>query len=281
MNDAEIEVLKKKNEKLGETLENGRFHIDKNAIANLPLAQYKGRIVLVTDPESAKKAVKELSREKILGFDTETRPVFNAHTEPYLVSLVQLCGTRAAYLFRLDYCGGVAPLIPLFENKAIVKTGVAVRDDVRHLKQRAPFDDAGFVDSAVYTRKLQIENTGLRALFAYFFGKRISKNAQVSNWAAEKLSDQQIIYAATDAWTSRELFLKMQELGAAPANVVQGSLFDAPANEERDAAEAAAAAAAAAGKTPAKRRRRGPRRRYLKVMNAAEPVEKSETKKGN
>lgn len=264
MDNVAIEALRKQNEKLGATVENGCFHVDKNAIANLPLAQYKGRIVLVTDLAAAKKAVKELSREKILGFDTETRPIFSAGT-PYLVSLVQLCSSRAVYLFRLDYCGGVAPLIPLFENKNIIKTGVAVRDDVRHLKHRAPFDDAGFVDSTIYSRQIKIENTGLRALFAYFFGKRISKNAQVSNWAAVKLNDQQILYAATDAWTSRELFLKLQALGVVPASVTQGSLFDVPANEMRDAKEAAAAAEGVPAK---RRRRRGPRRRYLKAMKA-------------
>ena len=118
MDNVAIEALRTQNEKLGATVENGCFHVDKNAIANLPLAQYKGRIVLVTDLAAAKKAVKELSREKILGFDTETRPIFSAGT-PYLVSLVQLCCSRAVYLFRLDYCGGVAPLIPLFENQAL------------------------------------------------------------------------------------------------------------------------------------------------------------------
>ncbi|MCR5183216.1 MAG: 3'-5' exonuclease domain-containing protein 2 [Opitutales bacterium] len=262
----EIEDLRKRNEQMGSVVENGNFHIDKNAIAKLPLAQYEGRIVVVTSLEEAKKAVKALSREKILGFDTETRPIFT-RGEPYLVSLVQLCGSRAVYLFRLDYCGGVAPLIPLFENREIIKTGVAVRDDVRHLKQRAPFDDAGFVDSAVYSRRLQIENTGLRALFAYFFGKRISKNAQVSNWAALQLSEQQIVYAATDAWTSRELFLKLQALGVAPAKISQGSLFDAPATEVDDIVEEQRPAGTK------KRRRRGPRRRYLKALKAAEAAE--------
>lgn len=191
------------------------LRIDKDFISALPLLQYQGKIVLVDNAKAAKKAVKELSREKILGFDTETRPCFHKG-DGYLVSLVQLCGKKCAYLFRLDYCGGVPVLFPLFENPKILKVGVAVKDDVLHLKARAPFDDAGFVDASKYTREAHIENTGLRALTAHFLGGRISKAAQVSNWAAVKLSPQQIVYAATDAWTSRELFLKLQALGIAP-----------------------------------------------------------------
>lgn len=207
--------------------EDGLVHIDKEFVAALPLLQYEGKIELITDEKAARKAVKALCKEEVLGFDTETRPSFSRGNS-YLTSLVQLCGKKCAYLFRLDYCGGVPVLFPVFENPDILKVGVAVKEDVLHLKKRAPFDDAGFVDASTYTRKAKIENTGLRALCAYFLGGRISKNAQVSNWAAKTLSEQQIIYAATDAWTSRELFLKLQELGIAPKKISRKSICEAP-----------------------------------------------------
>lgn len=191
------------------------LRIEKDFISALPLMQYEGKIVLVEDEKTAQKAVRALAREKILGFDTETRPSFRKGAG-YMVSLVQLCGKKCAYLFRLDFCGGVPVLFPIFENPNILKVGVAVKDDVLHLKIRAPFDDAGFVDASKFTRAARIENTGLRALTAHFLGGRISKAAQVSNWAAKELSPQQIVYAATDAWISRELFLKLQKLGIAP-----------------------------------------------------------------
>lgn len=210
------------------------IHIDKEFVAGLPLLQYAGKIELITDEKNARKAVKALSKEKVLGFDTETRPSFSRGNS-YLTSLVQLCGKKCAYLFRLDYCGGVPVLFPIFENPEILKVGVAVKEDVLHLKKRAPFDDAGFVDASTYTRKFGIENTGLRALCAYFLGGRISKNAQVSNWAAKTLSEQQIIYAATDAWTSRELFLKLQERGIAPQDISRKSICEAPEKKKKPA----------------------------------------------
>lgn len=203
------------------------IRIDKDFIAALPSLQYSGKIEQITDEKAAKKAVKALLKEKVLGFDTETRPSFSKGVS-YLTSLVQLCGKKCAYLFRLDYCGGVPVLFPIFENPEILKVGVAVKEDVLHLKKRAPFDDSGFVDASVYTRKFGIDNTGLRALCAYFLGGKISKAAQVSNWAAKTLTEQQVVYAATDAWTSRELFLKLQARGIAPATIERKSVCEEP-----------------------------------------------------
>ncbi|MBP3301954.1 MAG: 3'-5' exonuclease domain-containing protein 2 [Opitutales bacterium] len=242
------------------------LRIEKNFISALPLMQYEGKIVLVEDEKTAQKAVRTLAREKVLGFDTETRPSFRKGAG-YMVSLVQLCGKKCAYLFRLDFCGGVPVLFPIFENPNILKVGVAVKDDVLHLKVRAPFDDAGFVDASKFTRAARIENTGLRALTAHFLGGRISKAAQVSNWAAKELSPQQIVYAATDAWISRELFLKLQKLGIAPKIESAGPIC---ATEESDEKPETADVPA---KTPGKKKSAKPRdekQRSRKKTSASE-----------
>ena len=51
-------------------------------------------------------------------------------------------------------------------------------------------------------------NRGLRALAGLLLQGRISKAAQVSNWARPELDDKQVRYAATDAWISREIYLQ-------------------------------------------------------------------------
>lgn len=258
------------------------LRIDKDFISALPLMQYEGKIVLVENEKSAKKAVQALSREKVLGFDTETRPCFRKGAG-YMVSLVQLCGKKCAYLFRLDYCGGVPVLFPVFENPNILKVGVAVKDDVHHLKVRAPFDDAGFVDASKYTRAARIENTGLRALTAHFLGGRISKAAQVSNWAARTLSPQQIVYAATDAWVSRELFLKLQKLGIAPAVKSAGAICEPEISEEkkRDATEDSADENEEKSGVRRRPRRRGHRGGKSKKPSAAAPAVPAESAENN
>lgn len=186
--------------------------IDKAAINNLPLKAYEGPIILAEDQAAMEAATSELSRERILGFDTESRPAFKKG-ENYGVSLLQLAGANAVYLFQLTRYEDLAPLFRLLEDPGIVKAGVAINDDIRKLNELRPFKAGGFIEIADITQKSGIVNTGLRSLTAFFLGFRISKRAQVSNWARQKLTSAQIQYAATDAWTSRRLYECCQQRG--------------------------------------------------------------------
>ena len=46
---------------------------------------------------------------------------------------------------------------------------------------------------------------------AIILGCKISKSQQLSNWEAEEFSQAQKMYAATDAWICREMYLKLQK----------------------------------------------------------------------
>ena len=41
-------------------------------------------------------------------------------------------------------------------------------------------------------------------------GVRISKAQRLSNWEAKQLTPAQQLYAATDAWIGREIYLKLK-----------------------------------------------------------------------
>lgn len=190
----------------GETLRK----ISKEDINKLPLAKYGGIIHLITTPIAAKYAVRRLSREKILGFDTESRPSFRKG-DNFLPSLVQLASQDEVYLFQLGRIGGLRELRQIFADPAIYKVGVALHDDIKRLKAIEDFAEAGFVEISSITREQSIGNTGLRSLAALLLGIRISKGAQVSNWARLQLTHAQMLYAATDAWVSRELYMVLQK----------------------------------------------------------------------
>ena len=98
-------------------------------------------------------------------------------------------------------------------SKDIVKAGVAVRDDIAGLKKLYNFKAGAFVDLGQVSSELKMQTHGLRNLAANLLGFRISKSAQCSNWAKDELLPKQIIYAATDAWVSRELYLAFARLG--------------------------------------------------------------------
>ena len=63
----------------------------------------------------------------------------------------------------------LGPLIDILEDPNIVKTGVAIKDDVYNLKKIEEFNPAGFEDLAPLAQSLKIEQTGLRNLTAIFF----------------------------------------------------------------------------------------------------------------
>jgi ribonuclease D len=181
--------------------------ISKAEINELPLISWEGRIEILTTVDEMTQAVEKLRHETVLGFDTETRPSFKKG-EYYPPALIQLGTLECVYLFRISLSKTLAPLRPLLESESILKTGVAIKDDVKELRKMEDFQPAGFVEIADITLKLGYENRGLRPLAGLLMQGRISKAAQVSNWARPELDQKQIRYAATDAWISRELYVR-------------------------------------------------------------------------
>lgn len=181
--------------------------ISKAEINELPLIQWEGDIRILDTIKAMEAAVEELSSEIHLGFDTETRPTFKKG-QYYPPALIQLASPSCVYLFRISKTNTLAPLVPILESPEILKTGVAIKDDVKELRAVEDFNPGGFIEIAEITTKLGYENRGLRALAGLLMGGRISKAAQVSNWARPELDKKQIRYAATDAWISRELYVR-------------------------------------------------------------------------
>ena len=190
--------------------------LDKNKLSKteinlLPLRYYNGAVHIIQTAEEAKNACTILNKEKLLGFDTETRPAFNKG-QSYLPSLLQMAGRKVVYLFQLSKCGLTDSIINLLSNEDIIKSGVAINQDLIELQQIINFDPAGFIDLGDIARSKGLPHHGLRGLAAYLLNFRISKSSRTSNWSANQLTKKQIKYAATDAWLGRELYLKYKRI---------------------------------------------------------------------
>lgn len=197
------------------SLDQYRRYLSKDDINALPLRRYNGTIHIVSNRPALRKAIAGLKGELVLGFDTETRPTFGKKplNSP---ALLQLASSQATYLFQLKRISLPDSLIEILSDPDIIKAGIAVHDDIRVLQMVAPFEAGGFVDLSDVARKNGLQTMGLRNMAANLLGFRISKTAQCSNWEAPQLSPKQITYAATDAWVSRELHFRIQELGLLP-----------------------------------------------------------------
>lgn len=155
------------------------------------------------------RAIAYLSRQKVIGFDTETRPVFTPGAAHRKVALLQLSGPDKAFLFRISVLGMRTALCHILASERIVKVGAAVADDIRGLKSYKPFEAASFVDLQKIAYLWGIRDKSVKKMAAIILDGRISKSQQLSNWEAESLSEGQQLYAATDAWVCREMYLKL------------------------------------------------------------------------
>jgi ribonuclease D len=179
--------------------------ITKEELVDLPLKWFEGEIIVVDSKEKVKSAVDVLSKAAIVGFDTETKPAFKKGVFNH-VALLQLSTKTKAFLFRLNQIGLPREICKILADPNIIKPGVAIHDDIKGLRLIRKFNPGGFVELQDSAKELGIQNFSLKKLTAIACGFRISKGQQLTNWEADALTEKQQIYAATDAWTSLEIY---------------------------------------------------------------------------
>lgn len=179
-------------------------------LEKLEFASFPGRIIVIdTVGAEFNRAIAYLRSQKVIGFDTETRPTFSPAQPRYNVSLLQLSGPDRAYLFRINKIGMHRRLCNLLASDKIIKVGAAIHDDIRGLQRLRSFTPAAFEDLQKIVWEWGIRDKAVKKMSAIILGFRISKTQQLSNWEADNLSESQCKYAATDAWVCREMYLKL------------------------------------------------------------------------
>ncbi len=185
--------------------------ISKEEIAELPIMAFDGKISVPLTRDQIEEAVSYLRQFKVLGFDTETRPNFRKG-QHNTVALLQLSAGDRAFLFRLNKIRLPNVVKQLLADESIIKVGAAIHDDLKALVSLSPFVPGGFVDVQSMAKQVGIEQAGLRPLAAMLMGIRISKAQQTSNWEISYLTEAQLLYAATDAWVSLEIYNRLSDM---------------------------------------------------------------------
>lgn len=186
--------------------------ISRDDVNALPIRRWDGETRVISSAHDAAGALARIREETVVGFDTETRPAFRAG-ESYLPSLAQVATAHAVYLFHLAHREVAAAVAEVVASEHIVKAGVGMADDLKSLKKVIEFTEKSIVDLGSAAKRSGHKQSGVRNLVALFLGFRIPKGAKTTNWARSRLSEQQITYAATDAWACRELYLLFRSRG--------------------------------------------------------------------
>lgn len=183
--------------------------IPKEEIGDLPPIAFEGEIMVVDTPQKVLEACRHLSKQTILGFDTESRPVFQKGAVNR-IALLQLSTEKICFLFRLNKIPLDKTILKILESKSITKIGLAVSCDMHELGTLHKFRPKGFVDLQKIVPEYGITDMSLVKIAAIVLGGRLSKAQRLSNWEAVTLTDAQKVYAATDAWACVEIYKKLK-----------------------------------------------------------------------
>lgn len=210
--------------------------ITKAELAELPAAVYHGSIHVIDSEEGIDEAVRALSQETLIGFDTETKPCFRRGTHN-IVALLQLSTLTDSYLFRMNKIGLPDAVAAILEDKNIIKVGVSIHDDFLNLRKRFNLKPEGFVDLQSYVKSFHIEDNSLSRIYGILFDHRISKGQRLSNWEAPVLTEHQQEYAALDAMACLHIYNHLREHGFDYKQSKYYREFDDPScinNEEKE-----------------------------------------------
>lgn len=182
------------------------------------------QISLISNAAQAEQVLPQLLACSVLGFDTESRPTFVKGEVSDGPHLVQFAGDEHAWLFVLS--GKDAPreaVAAIVQAEQVLKVGFGMRNDSRALRRKLGVLCAPQVDLARVLRpNRSAGEVGAKTAVERLFGQRMAKPKSVttSNWANPRLSPQQILYAANDAYVALKVYQRwLQQGGTTPCRL--------------------------------------------------------------
>ncbi|KAJ8317699.1 hypothetical protein KUTeg_005603 [Tegillarca granosa] len=149
---------------------------------------------------------------KVIGFDCEW--VFEGHRR-HPVSLLQIATQHGdcALIRILNFYPNIPESLKnVLANRRILKVGVAAKDDGQKLLHDFGLEVYGCVDLRFLLNRIRglykCKTRGLQGLSQGVLGIKMKKDVKIrcGNWEAQKLSPQQIEYAADDAIIAVDIF---------------------------------------------------------------------------
>ncbi|KAK8935751.1 Werner Syndrome-like exonuclease [Platanthera zijinensis] len=184
---------------------------------------FGGRIVYSRTSAEAERATAEIfhkieqlkheaDEEISFGFDMEWRPTFKKEHTLRKTAVLQICMDPSdCYIMHIIHSGVPSILKSLLKNPSFSKVGIGIRGDARKISRDYNVCVTPLVDLSKYAN-LKLggapKNWGLAALTEVLVCRQLLKpyKIRMGNWEAKELSEEQLHYAATDAFASWHLY---------------------------------------------------------------------------
>jgi ribonuclease D len=162
---------------------------------------------MVCDAESLSRAVEIWTSAKIIGVDTEANSFFAYHER---LCLMQVSTDSQDWILDPFALGDDMQIMaPLLADPEVIKIFHAAEFDLMLIKKDMGVEVKGMFDTQVAMTFLRHQKTGLAALIESYYGIKLSKDEQRSNWGKRPLSDKQIAYARIDTHFLVDLYNKL------------------------------------------------------------------------
>ena len=176
-----------------------------DAVATLPPfdALDLDGITVVTATDLLAEVEARLLAEPVLGFDTDSKPVFQRGVTNDGPHLAQFAARGRAWLIPLHVDGSIETLGRIISSAAVLKVGFGLDSDLTLLRRRLGREPRAVHDLDVDFRRFGYRGAlGLKSAAAVLLGRRFTKSKRTgtSNWANRVLRPDQVRYAANDAW---------------------------------------------------------------------------------
>ena len=166
-------------------------------------------IIVIETEAGAHRAYAEIVKEKVVGFDTESKPTFSRGEVSQGPHVAQFSTVNRAYVFSLHHAGVRVVVGKLMELTTLKKVGFGLGDDLGRIRKKLRVQAKAVLDvETLFAQRGHGRQVGVKVAVAIVFKQRFrkSKRAATSNWRDQHLSHQQIIYAANDAYAALRVY---------------------------------------------------------------------------
>ncbi|XP_037752567.1 Werner syndrome ATP-dependent helicase isoform X8 [Chelonia mydas] len=199
-----------------------KSHGQRSVLENdLPFLEFHGSVVYSYDASDCSFLSEDIRRNlsggDVIGFDIEWPPSYTKG-KVGKVALIQICvSEKKCYLFHISSMSGFPKgLKRLLEDEDVKKVGVGIEGDQWKLMSDFEIKLKSFVELAdVANEKLKCKEIwSLNGLVKHLFSKQLLKDKCVrcGNWEEFPLSEEQKLYAATDAYAGLLIYQKLENM---------------------------------------------------------------------